>query len=241
MKYLKLFFLFIFFILVITIILIKVFGIWILNPDHNIYQIRGIDISHHQGDIEWNKVKNSKIDFIHIKATEGGDFVDKKYAENIRNINKIQIPVGVYHFFTLCTRGEVQAENFTSHIEKEKVQLAPVVDLEFPGNCRKRPSKDEFVIELKKFLEIVEKYFGRPVIFYTNDEFYKVYLQEDFQNTLYWYRNIFGDTKSFKSKSIIWQYSEFGRVAGIKTPVDLNAVKLEDWNLILQIPKSNYP
>lgn len=43
------------------------------------YPVQGIDVSHHQNEIEWNKIDKSKIRFVFIKATEGGDFKEKLF------------------------------------------------------------------------------------------------------------------------------------------------------------------
>ena len=51
-------------------------------PSQKLYSVRGIDISHHQRDINWNLLAQEDIDFIFIKATEGGDFTDPKFKEN---------------------------------------------------------------------------------------------------------------------------------------------------------------
>ena len=59
------------------------FGIWIPNePARAKYPIRGIDVSHHQRDINWDAVKGAGISFSYIKATEGADFKDKRFQAN---------------------------------------------------------------------------------------------------------------------------------------------------------------
>ncbi len=59
------------------------FGLWIPNePSLAKYPIRGIDVSHHQRDIDWKVAKASGIHFTYIKATEGVDFKDPKFSEN---------------------------------------------------------------------------------------------------------------------------------------------------------------
>ncbi|MCG6142695.1 GH25 family lysozyme [Leptospira mtsangambouensis] len=217
---------------ILAMISIKGFGLWINNPDKRIYQLMGIDLSHHQGQIDWNKFKNENIDFVYLKSTEGGDYIDSMYSENTKKINEIGIPVGAYHFFTLCTKGVIQANNFINTVDKNKITLAPVVDLEFPGNCKNRPSLEEFTKELNDFIIVVEKYFNKELILYTNNDFYNKYLKENYKGKLFWYRNIFTSPADFKSKAVIWQFSEFGKIDGISGSVDLNVIKKEDWNSV---------
>src|SRR3954453_10276082 len=73
-------------------------GIWIPNaPSRSQYPLRGIDVSHHQGQIDWSAVKASGIQFAYIKATEGTEFTDATFAENWRNSNTAGIVRGAYH------------------------------------------------------------------------------------------------------------------------------------------------
>ena len=72
----------------------------------------GIDVSHHQGDIDWARVADDDITFAYIKATEGGDFVDAQFADNWEQAGANGVDRGAYHFFTLCRPGLEQAENF---------------------------------------------------------------------------------------------------------------------------------
>ncbi len=51
-------------------------------PSHARFPIQGVDVSHHQGEIDWQKLKSQNIEFAFIKATEGGDHVDRKFYEN---------------------------------------------------------------------------------------------------------------------------------------------------------------
>jgi lysozyme len=58
-------------------------GAWQPNfPDIKTYSIRGIDVSHHQGPIDWTEVAKDRVDFVYIKATEGGDWVDTRFRQN---------------------------------------------------------------------------------------------------------------------------------------------------------------
>ena len=63
------------------------------------FPVVGIDVSSHQGKINWKEVYSSKINFAFIKATEGETFVDKRFKYNFSNAKKNNIIVGAYHFF----------------------------------------------------------------------------------------------------------------------------------------------
>src|SRR5262245_52983882 len=70
---------------------------------------RGIDVSAHQGEIDWSLVAKDDVAFAHIKATEADDFKDQRFIENWNNAKKTGIAVGAYHYFSLAYSGEVQA------------------------------------------------------------------------------------------------------------------------------------
>src|SRR3990172_4519727 len=94
------------------------------------YPVVGIDVSNHQGVIDWPKVRASGIAFAYIKATEGGDFRDKSFERNWQDSAKAGMPRGAYHFFTACKSGAEQAGNFIAAVPRESGSLPPVIDVE---------------------------------------------------------------------------------------------------------------
>lgn len=91
---------------------------------------KGIDVSHHQGDINWNKVAKEPIGFVYIKATEGETYVDSKFKKNIVGAKKVGLPVGVYHYFRMTSGAHKQFKNFYNTVKKYKIDLIPMVDVE---------------------------------------------------------------------------------------------------------------
>src|SRR5262245_47120900 len=76
------------------------------------YKVRGVDVSAHQGAIDWRTLKSDGVSFAFIKATEGGDFTDAEFASNWRESRNAGIPRGAYHFLTQCRTGLEQAKHF---------------------------------------------------------------------------------------------------------------------------------
>ncbi|PJZ50466.1 glycoside hydrolase family 25 protein [Leptospira saintgironsiae] len=200
--------------------------IWFVYPSESKYPIRGIDVSNHQGDINWKKVSENKINFAYIKATEGGDWKDKAFLRNWKEANQLGIRVGAYHFFTLCRSGKEQAANFISLVPKDPESLPPVADLEFVGNCKERPPIQDVKKEIQDFLIALENHYGKKPILYLTYEFIDQYLEDDFSEYPVWIRDIFGHpSSSFKRNWIIWQYHSRARLEGIEGPVDLNVLR----------------
>lgn len=194
------------------------------EPDRDDYPVRGIDVSHHLGEIDWPEVAKDDVAFAYMKASEGGDFKDKAFARNWAGAGSAGLARGGYHFFSLCQPGLKQAENFLSVLPKDSGMLAPMLDLEFTGNCDKRPTADEVLREISDFTGLVEQAVGKQVIFYAPDDFYEAYLKGQGLNRRLWARSIWHQP-DYAGEWTLWQYHDKGQVKGIETDVDLNVLQ----------------
>ena len=77
------------------------------NPSMEEFPVRGIDISAHNGDIDFALLATERPDFAYVKATEGTDFIDRKFYDNARGMASIGVPAGAYHFFRFDTDGQL--------------------------------------------------------------------------------------------------------------------------------------
>jgi lysozyme len=196
-------------------------------PSKEKFPVWGIDVSHHQGRIDWAAVAADKtIRFAYIKASEGGDFRDTRFAENWQKSKAAGLVRGAYHFFTFCRPGKNQAKNFLATVPVEAGTLPIAVDLEFLGNCSARPSPTALIAELNDFLSDVRKVDPRKPVFYVTYEFYDRYLKDNLQQIPdhhLWLRNIYYEPPQKPCERwALWQFGHRGRVDGIAGPVDLN-------------------
>lgn len=196
------------------------FGIWIPNaPSQVQYPIRGIDVSHHQGAIDWAAVKSSGIQFAYIKATEGANFTDATFADHWKNSSTAGIAHGAYHFFTLGTPGEIQAAHFIATVPADADALPPAIDLEFSGyNKDRRPPPEEFQRDLAIFWDALVAHYRKLPVVYTASDFQKEYLRFMPIERL-WIREV---VLRPDSGWTFWQFSARGRVHGVPGFVDLN-------------------
>jgi lysozyme len=212
-------------ILVLTAaVLLYLSGYWHFNyPNKNKYPVRGIDVSHHQGKIDWLKVQEEKIHFVFIKATEGSSHKDTEFNRNWEGATDAGLIKGAYHYFSFCKPGTEQAHNYINTVPVNSRSLPPVIDFEFGGNCKNRPEKDVIVRELLCFLrEVEEKYNKTPIIYVTYDS-YNHFLKGEPFNCSIWIRDIFTKPDMPEDKNwTFWQYTDRGRVKGINGLVDLN-------------------
>ena len=183
----------------------------------------GIDVSNHQGSIDWARVADDDIDVAYLKATEGGDWVDERFAENWRGAADAGLARGAYHFFTLCRPGADQADNFLRTVPRDADALAPVVDLELGGNCAGRPAPEDFHRELRTFVDRVEAATGQQVVLYVLDDVEDLYHVRAVYDRPTWVRRLL--QRPDEDDWLVWQVSEDAAVAGIDGPVDLDVVR----------------
>lgn len=182
--------------------------------------LMGIDVSAHQGEVNWDRVRQSDVTFVFIKASEADDFKDQKFYGNWTSARKAGIPAGAYHFYSLAYDGEIQAKNFISSVPSKDLQLPPVVDLEYVGNSVQRPSKKEFENQLRIYINAIKEEYGTEPIIYTTASFYSDYLYPEFSSSHIWIRNLLWVPS--EKNWLFWQYSQWGRVDGIQGNTDLN-------------------
>lgn len=199
----------------------------LVNPSSSRFPVRGIDVSHHQGAIDWVRVADDLHGgFAFIKASEGATFQDPNFKKNWQAAGAAKLPHGAYHFFTLCRSGAEQAQNFLKQLDGQRGDLPPAVDLEFGGNCAARPAPDDLAREIAAFGAELSKTDDRLPLFYLTPEFYSAYFVTPgatFPNHRLWIRSVFGEpAQSPCTEWTIWQFAENGRVSGIAGPVDLN-------------------
>lgn len=193
-------------------------------PSHQQFPIQGIDISHHQGEINWNELATEDISFVFIKATEGGDYQDPKFQVNWTNAKSTKLAVGAYHFYRLCKSGTEQANNFIASVPKEEDNLPPAIDLELGGNCQSDKSDEEVIQDIQTYIDKVTAYYGQTPIIYATTEFYERYLNNQFIACPIWIRDIYSSPKLPDNRHwTFWQFANRGHLKGIDGYIDLNA------------------
>jgi lysozyme len=193
-------------------------------PSFEEFPIQGVDVSHHQGDIDWQRLKSENAQFAYIKASEGATFTDPKFVVNWNGALEAGVMPGAYHYFTLCKPGAEQAGNFLKALESvDGIGLPPAVDLEFGGNCRERPDPDAFASQLEAFLAALRTATGCSPVLYVTREFYRSYITGRLKDNRFWVRDIYSRPRLRDlSQWHLWQFANRGRLPGVETHIDLN-------------------
>lgn len=188
------------------------------------YLIHGIDVSKYQDMIAWEevgtmRVKNIKLGFAFIKATEGIGNTDPQFKRNWRKAKEAGIIRGAYHFFIASKDGKMQAENFINAVGLENGDLPPVLDVEQTNGS----ANTDLQREIRRWLETVEGYYHVKPIIYTNVDFYNQRLGHDFDKYPLWIAHYYQQQQPRIDRDwSFWQHSDEGRVNGILSKVDFN-------------------
>lgn len=197
-----------------------------INTKHR----EGIDVSHYQGVIDWEKVAGSdRISYAYLKATEGATYVDRTYERNLSEARRVGLSVGSYHFYRPNIDWRVQVENLTTNVKKEEQDLVPIIDIETRG----RVSHEKFISDLRNFIKAVTKFYGKKPLLYTYHNFYNDHLIGCFKG-YHWMIARYRDdqpTLDDGTDYIMWQYTCKGSIPGVNGDVDrsriMNGFRLE--------------
>jgi lysozyme len=187
------------------------------------YQVHGIDISHYQGEVDWNMLEQTRqgqfpVKFIFMKATEGGDFSDRKFVANFDSARAHGFIRGAYHFYNPKTDANRQADFFIRSVKLEPGDLPPVLDIEKKGKSVKKLQDD-----LKIWLRKVESHYGVKPIIYASYKFKTKYLNDPvFDSYPYWIAHYYVDSVRYQGDWKFWQHTDVGTLPGIDEEVDLN-------------------
>jgi lysozyme len=201
--------------------------------------VQGIDVSWYQKEIDWQHVRKAGTRFAFIKATEGGDMLDRRFRENWRESREAGVPRGAYHFVFWCRPAKDQIRWFIRNVPKEPDALPPVLDVEWSHktSCR-RPSAETARAKMREMLRAFEAHYGKKPVIYTDITFHEDVLEgtTEFDQYPFWIRSVAARPKErYGSRQWeFWQFTATGRVPGVAGDVDRNAFfgtekQFRDW------------
>lgn len=200
---------------------------------------KGIDISHHKGDIDWAKVLNCGIEFANMKMTEGGTFKDKKFTQNWKGAHSVGIRQGAYHYLRiLSSTVDAQVANIKSSLDQ--VNFDPeyhnfALDCELAGNTAATPT--QVSDRLYEILQVIDREItpqGRTLLYFSPNYWnnYMDHSVNDFGDYRLWIANwdvqepFVPEDWARRDKSWSWwQHSSKGKIDGVEGNVDLNWIK----------------
>ncbi|MDP4107999.1 MAG: glycoside hydrolase family 25 protein, partial [Bacillota bacterium] len=145
--------------------------------------LQGIDVSHWQGTIDWNQVKNAGVAFAYAKASEGTTYTDPMFSTNLQGARAAGIPFGAYHYASPSApyspdQAKAEAQYFVNVMKNAGMgdfgDIMPVLDLEQPAATGTLTS-DEIASWARVFVDTVKSLTNRQVMVYTGDWFVEQY------------------------------------------------------------------
>lgn len=206
--------------------------------DGQVTSHKGIDVSSHQGNIDWNLVAQDGVEFAIIRVgyrgygSEGRLVVDEKFENNIKGATAAGIKVGVYFFSQAINEAELleEANLVLEQIAPYKIECPVVYDVEKTSAQGRMNaiSVEERTQLTKLFCQTIADAGYRPMI-YHNTEMGALLINiaelEDYDK---WYAS-YSDQMFYPYDYKIWQYSDKGKIQGISTDVDLNICFAPVW------------
>lgn len=180
------------------------------------YDVRGVDVSHYQGTIDWPTLAAQDVDFAYIKATEGSGHTDERFAANWEGSLDAGLLTGAYHFMSFESSGADQARNMIEVVPATPGTLPPVVDLEPYGEfMRNLPPSDDVRAILDPLLADLEAHYGVPPVIYTTSDAYDRYLAGAYPDNPIWIRSVLVPARLPDGRDwALWQYSHRDRLDG---------------------------
>lgn len=190
-----------------------------VDVERSRYPVIGVDLSAHNGNVDFARVAASGVDFVFLKATEGTDFRDPKFADNYVSARKAGLKVGAYHFFRFNKDGYDQGRNLLETVDSLDLDLPLAIDIEDTGNPEGYTA-DDIGTALRGMIIALEGS-RHKVIIYTNKKGYDRYIRGRLDEMPVWICS-FTNPPTHTDNWLLWQHSHRSRVDGISGEVDLN-------------------
>lgn len=192
-----------------------------VEVDRGKYPLVGLDLSAHNGNIDFPRVKDEgHVTFVYLKATEGADFRDTSFVRNFDSARKAGLDVGPYHFFRFDTDGTAQAENIITTLNGRIIDLPVAIDVEEWGNPAQVPT--ELIVERLEAMRSRLKASGISSLVYTNKNGFSRFVGDRIDDVDIWICSFTNPPAGPGIPWRIWQHSHKGRIPGISGEVDLN-------------------
>lgn len=184
------------------------------------YPLRGVDLSAHNGTVDFEAVRDAGYSFVILKATEGAGFKDREFTAGYREARRAGLHVGAYHFFRFDRTGYMQAINILHSLRGKRLDFPLILDVEEWGNPS-NPATSEIITQLRVLIQLLESH-GHEVMIYTNKDGFKRFVAGRLEQHPLWICDLSGAPEQRGWR--MWQFTHRGTVPGVKGHVDVNVI-----------------
>ncbi|MDR1364401.1 MAG: LysM peptidoglycan-binding domain-containing protein [Oscillospiraceae bacterium] len=200
--------------------------------------IKGLDVSAFQGNIDWKQVEKSEFKFAMIRATYGNSGVDTKFHENIKNIQGTNIAPGAYHYCYAINSAEAtkEANHFVNIIGSYELRYPLALDIE-DRSISMLNDKEKITNIILTFINVLKNANFYPMI-YTTENWLTNFIDTNKISDIDIWIGQWGKNLNYKQNVGIWQYSNSGTVAGIGNNVNMDT-SYKDYEKLIESLKQN--
>ena len=193
--------------------------------------ILGMDISHHQTEVNWQQVKAAGIDYVMIRVGQRGSeqgllMEDRLFREHYAGAKAAGIKIGCYFFSQAITPEEATEEaNYLLELTRDwELDMPIAYDWEFmPGDNNRTGEMDRQTLTdcTVAFCETIKTAGHKPMVYFNQEQARTMLILEKLLDYEFWLA-MYTDSMSYNYQVNMWQYTQTGSVPGITGDVDLN-------------------
>lgn len=192
--------------------------------------VKGIDVSEWQGEIDWQQVKDSGVEFVIIRVggrgtTEGGLYTDDYAQSYYEGATAVGLKVGAYIFSQSITveEAEEEAKFVLEQVKDWDVQMPLVYDWEYVNSDARTSKMDSRTLTdmAKAFCETIKAAGHTPMLYFGRSQSTDLMKLEELVDYPFWLA-MYSTIMDYPYKINMWQYTDQGTVPGIAGSVDLN-------------------
>lgn len=188
--------------------------------------LKGIDISNHQGNVDFNRVKNNGINFAIIRSSWGWFHEDNMFRTYVKGCESVGLPYGLYHYSyaTNLEQAKIEVDNFINLAKSCNPTYPLIIDMEDADSWKARngnPSNDMYVQICEYFCKKVEEA-GYYAMIYANLDWLNNKINDSRLDRFDKWVAQWSNTCQYNKQYGIWQYTDNGVVDGINGRVDMN-------------------
>lgn len=182
--------------------------------------VMGIDVSHHNAEVNWSSLAKTNVNYVIHKATQGIEWLDPLFVYNFGKLKEEPNLIrGAYHYYSAADDGKEQADWFIQNVKLEPGDLPPIVDVE----DLRDPHGENVHAELRIFLDRLKEHYGVEPVIYTSHNLWEKIVTEPFVQNPLWVAHYDVPNPTLPDGWAtwnMWQFTDGVTVEGAPQPVD---------------------
>ncbi|MDQ4419679.1 glycoside hydrolase family 25 protein [Sphingobium sp. DEHP117] len=189
-------------------------------PPRTEFPMQGVALSAAQGAVEWGSLIVHNPDFVYIRAVNGRQGRDARFAANLAGAQRAGIRYGAEILFDPCGRASEQATAFLTTVPRDAAALPPAIRLDGAPTCAPAPAADKVVSELNTLINLVEAHMGKPAVLHVSAQAEVLYAISTRLNRTLWLDRAFLKPNYASHGWVMWTANNARRVEGVDVPVE---------------------